>query len=263
MIADTIAFALGTLRPLRADDAPDIARACTDEQIARWTQIPQPYTLAHAEAFIADRAGEDQVWAIDVDGLAGVIGLRNTRPAMPGPVTEVGYWVAPWARRRGVATAALVAVREAAAATGFQRIEWAALSGNEASVRVARRAGFIVEGHLRQGLVQRGRLVDAVVGGWTAQADLPELVAGAWQLQPVEPGQVPDALRPEAGNALGVWAVREAVGGRTHGHVLLERSPRGVHVVGVGADGSAVAAAVRYAREAGWAPTDLPAPTWW
>jgi RimJ/RimL family protein N-acetyltransferase len=263
VIADTIVFAHGVLRPLRDDDARDIARACTDEQIARWTQIPQPYTLAHAEQFIADRAGEDHVWAIDVRGLAGVIGLRNTRRAMPGPVTEVGYWVAPWARRRGVATGALIAVREAAEAAGFQRIGWAALSGNDASVRVAQRAGFVVEGNLRQGLIQRGRLVDAVVGGWTARVDLPELVAGTWQLQPVDPEQVGAALRPAAGNALGVWAVRAAVGGQTHGYVLLARSPRGVHVVGVQAHDSAVAAATRYARDAGWEPTDLPPPHWW
>ncbi|MCB0922394.1 MAG: GNAT family N-acetyltransferase, partial [Actinobacteria bacterium] len=171
MIRDTIDFALGILRPLRPDDAEDLVRACNDPSIARWTQVPVPYALSDAREFIGSHAGEDHAWVIDVDGLAGVIGVRGTMATLPGPVTEVGYWVAAWARGRGVATAALVAVRDELAQAGYQRIDWAAVAGNEASVQVARKAGFAIEGQRRQGLVHRGRLVDCVVGGWTASRD--------------------------------------------------------------------------------------------
>ncbi|MBK9433654.1 MAG: GNAT family N-acetyltransferase [Micrococcales bacterium] len=196
MISEHLELPMGRLRPLHPDDAPAIVRACSDREIARWTQVPQPYSLAHAEDFIGSHGGEDHVWAMDVDGLAGVIGVRDTLATMPGPSTEVGYWVAPWARGAGLATAALVAVRDELARVGYQRIDWEALAGNEASVRVALKAGFMIEGHKRRGMSQRGRLVDAVVGGWTADLHVPELVAGAWQVQPLAPIDVPGGAAP-------------------------------------------------------------------
>ncbi len=263
MIPDTLTFAAGILRPLRPDDAEPIARACADPDIARWTQLPQPYAIDDARDFIRSRAGEDHVWAIDVGGLAGVIGVRGTLATLPGPVTQIGYWVAPWARGRGVATGALIAVREALAQAGYQRIDWEALAGNEASVRVAQKAGFAIEGYRRQGLVQRGRLVDCVVGGWTASADVPELVAGQWQVQPVTPADVPAALRPMASSAVGLWVARTAVGGEDSGYVVAVRSAAGVHVLGLEAPEAAVAAARRYLDACGYGLTDDPLPPGW
>jgi RimJ/RimL family protein N-acetyltransferase len=263
VIPETLAFAAGTLRPLRAEDAEPIARACADPDIARWTQVPQPYRIEHAREFIRSRAGEDHVWAIDVDGLVGVIGVRGTLPALPGPVTGIGYWVAPWASGRGVATGALIAVRDALAAAGYQRIDWEALAGNEASVRVARKAGFTVEGYRRRGLVQRGRLVDCVVGGWTADSEVPELVAGQWQVQPVTVPEVPAAMRPLASNAVGLWVARTAVGGEDRGYVLAVRSTAGMHVLGLAAPEAAVAAARRYLGACGHPLTDEPLPPGW
>lgn len=263
MIRDTLDCADCQLRPLHPSDADAIARACTDPLIAHWTQVPHPYRLSDAQEFIRTRAGEDHVWVIDAGGLAGVIGVRNTREAMPGPLTEVGYWVAPWARGRGLATAALIAVRDELAQAGYQRIGWEALAGNEASVRVAQKAGFRIEGHRRQSLVQRGRLVDAVVGGWTAEQDVPELVAGQWQLQPVATSEVPPDLRPAVSSAIAAWVARTAVGGYDRGYVVATRSSAGVHVLGEDAPGEAVAAARRYLQAQGQAVTGEPLPPEW
>ncbi len=263
MIRATLPFALGTLRPLRDEDAEPIARACADLSIGRWTQIPQPYRPEDAEQFVRSKAGEDHVWAIDADGFAGVIGVRNTMATMPGPSTEVGYWVASWARGRGVATGALIAVRDELARNGYQRIHWEALAGNEASVRVARRAGFVIEGYRRQGMVQRGRLVDAVVGGWTADHQVPELVAGVWQVQPVSTAEVPGPLRPLASTAVAAWVARTAVEGIDSGYILAVRSVAGVHVLSVDAPDAAVDASRRYLVAQGWALTDQPLPPGW
>lgn len=263
MIRATIEYGLGTLRPLTRADAQPITRACADAEIARWTQIPQPYRLEDAEQFVASKAGEDHVWAIDSGGFCGVISLRATMATMPGPITEVGYWVAPWARGQGLGTAALIAVRDEAARVGYQRINWEALAGNEASIRVARKAGFVIEGYRRQGLVQRGRLVDCVVGGWTAGPEVPELVAGVWQVQPVCAAEVPAGLRPLASTAVAVWVARTAIGGDDSGYVLAVRSVAGVHVVNRGADDAAVAAVGRYLSAQGWALTDEPLPPGW
>ncbi|MEZ5119790.1 MAG: GNAT family N-acetyltransferase [Candidatus Nanopelagicales bacterium] len=264
MISQHLELPMGRLRPLHPDDAPAMVRACSDREIARWTQVPQPYSLAHAEDFIGSHGGEDHVWAMDVEGLAGVIGVRDTLATMPGPSTEVGYWVAPWARGAGLATAALVAVRDELARVGYQRIDWEALAGNEASLRVALNAGFAIEGHRRRGMSQRGRLVDAVVGGWTADLQVPELVAGAWQVQPLAPIDVPAALRPAASNALAVWVARTAVGGHDSGLVMATRSVQGVHVHSPGgAPGAAMEAVRRYLLAQGFGLTDEPLPAGW
>ena len=78
---------------------------------------------------------------------------------------EIGYWVAPEARGRGVAPTAVRAVcRWAFSTKGLELIEWRAEVGNEASRRVAEKAGFRMEGELRKRLVHRGVRVDAWVG---------------------------------------------------------------------------------------------------
>ena len=79
---------------------------------------------------------------------------------------EVGCWTAASARGRGVTTEAVRAV----CAWGFeelglQRITWLAHVGNAASRRVAEKAGFALEGTLRQYLPHRGARRDAWVAG--------------------------------------------------------------------------------------------------
>ena len=76
----------------------------------------------------------------------------------------VGYWLAPAARGRGLATRAVRLV----AAWAFtdptlERLELMTLVGNDASGRVALRAGFRREGILRRYLDFRGALLDAVM----------------------------------------------------------------------------------------------------
>ena len=78
---------------------------------------------------------------------------------------EVGYWVDPMARGRGVATDAVRAVcRWAFTVLGAELIEWHCEAGNLASRRVAEKAGFLIEGQLRKRLLRRGMRVDAWVG---------------------------------------------------------------------------------------------------
>ena len=73
--------------------------------------------------------------------------------------------MAPWARGLGYASAA---VRTVCAwgfdALGLERIVWKAYLGNDASKRVAEKAGFTVEGVGRAVCVQRGQRLDAWVG---------------------------------------------------------------------------------------------------
>src|SRR5665811_1884200 len=158
-----------TLRPLTESDVDDVTEACQDADTLRWLPIPRPYTRANAEWFIGTFApalresGEGIVFAIQSAGrLVGVIDLKHVNWVYR--VAEVGYWVAPWARGRGVASRATVALSEwAICGHGFERVELFAATGNIASQRAAEKAGFVREGVARNaGYVHDGR-VDLVL----------------------------------------------------------------------------------------------------
>src|SRR5437868_1998798 len=104
------------LRPPTADDAADIARASNDPQTARFIPaVAAPYTLSDADDYLAMTAerwaggGAEFVVTGTDGGYLGQVGLRP--PDARGHV-EIGYVVAPWARGKGVATAAARAVTE-------------------------------------------------------------------------------------------------------------------------------------------------------
>jgi RimJ/RimL family protein N-acetyltransferase len=135
------------LRPVTKADAPAIARACAEAEIAHWLpHLPQPYGVEDARSFVAQaiewRAlGREFSFAIvdDGDSLLGMVGLHLTVE----PPT-VGYWVAADARGRGIATAATRAITAWAFAT-FEPdcIALHAEPANLASCRVAEKAGFV------------------------------------------------------------------------------------------------------------------------
>ena len=165
-LADTVV----RLRRWRADDAVAVHEACQDPEIGRWIpEIPNPYTLNDAEAFVggigrdAWDAGKQSAFAIvdpATDRLLGAIGLH----AHEARRWEIGYWVAPWARRKGVAVHAVRllsrwAIREYA----LLRLSLHVLDGNEASERTAVAAGFRREGVLRNGIDGRHGATDLVM----------------------------------------------------------------------------------------------------
>ncbi|MBC7557910.1 MAG: GNAT family N-acetyltransferase, partial [Dermatophilaceae bacterium] len=144
-----------TLRPLAEADAEDVADACQDAETMRWLPLPRPYTRADAQWFIGTfgpgqrESGAGVVFAIDCAGrMAGVIDLKGVNWA--ARVADVGYWVAPWARGRGVASRATRVIAEWAIRDhGFERVQLFAAEGNVASQRVAQKAGLVREGVAR------------------------------------------------------------------------------------------------------------------
>ncbi|HST18244.1 MAG TPA: GNAT family protein [Gaiellaceae bacterium] len=82
---------------------------------------------------------------------------------------EVGYWIAPHARRRGLLAAALGLVLDwAFDEMGIERMEMTALPGNEAVVGIAGRFGFVYEGTMRARNLERGVRVDLLMWGLLA-----------------------------------------------------------------------------------------------
>ncbi|MEH1130903.1 GNAT family N-acetyltransferase, partial [Micromonospora sp. CPCC 206061] len=119
--------------------------------------IAQPYTLDDATAWCTKvsralrESGDGIHFAITDatnDHLLGTIGLKKTD--WSARISEIGYWIAPWARGRGVAAEATRSVgRWLLADQGFERMELKAAVDNIASQKVAMRAGLHREGILR------------------------------------------------------------------------------------------------------------------
>ena len=94
--------------------------------------------------------------------MAGGIDLKHTDWA--SRTTEIGYWLGPWARGRGVMREAVTQLASwALQEQRFDRVELRVATGNIPSRRVAEASGFVREGVLRNaGYVHAGR-VDLIV----------------------------------------------------------------------------------------------------
>ena len=145
------------LRAFTEADVDGVLDAASAPSTQKWLPMPEPgrpYTREEAEKWCTVTApglrasGDGQQWAAcdsATGRFAGSIGLLRT--LWKAGTTEVGYWFAPWARGRGLATEAVVAVtRWAIIDQGFERVELKAATGNLASRRVAEKAGFAFEG---------------------------------------------------------------------------------------------------------------------
>jgi len=154
------------LRPWLNADVESLHLASQNEDIQRWTTVPSPYTLSHAQDFVASRPmalAQRQVapFAIahgESDSLLGSCSLM--RPDFANRVVEVGYWVAPWARGVGVAVKALTVLCDWAGEIGFERVEAVVLAGNDASAVVAERAGLGFEALLKSRVLLDGKRHD-------------------------------------------------------------------------------------------------------
>jgi RimJ/RimL family protein N-acetyltransferase len=134
-----------------------VVAACRDPLVQRFTRLPAGYSEEDGRAFIGGAPGrrarresiELAVAAAADDRLLGAVGLIIDRH--DAARAEVGYWVAPWARGRGVAGRALALVsRWALGPLGLVRLDLQASVANAASMRVAERCGFRREGTLRK-----------------------------------------------------------------------------------------------------------------
>jgi RimJ/RimL family protein N-acetyltransferase len=137
------------LRPFTLEDVPALSAACQDPEISRWTAMPSPDFADDALAWIDSHT---KLWE---GGLAApfAITLGHHGP-LAGNVSLVrvdwdqrlgfaGYWVASFARNRGVASHGLVLLCGwAFDSLDLARIVLHTMVGNVASERVATKAGF-------------------------------------------------------------------------------------------------------------------------
>ena len=198
------------LRAYRPDDAEAVAAGYDDPLSHRFLpELPSPFTIAHAERFLSEGitsivAEGGVVYAIadpETDDLLGGIGFDKVVPSRGQ--AEIGYWVGPWARGHGVATAAVRALSGHALHAGLERLELLTHWDNPLSMRVALASGYRREGVRRAALPNGdGGRDDLVVFARLATddgdpveralPDLPggELTDGVVRLRPLGPADV-------------------------------------------------------------------------
>jgi len=158
------------LRPWAAHDIAPATAATRDPSIPRYTRVPEHQTEEGLREFIALRAvareaGEALTFVVADAGSDAFLGtvalLRFDWEQRRG---EIGYWLASWARGRGVMTRAVALLsRWALADLGLARLALHTYVENAVSQAVAVRCGFRREGVLRSYEERKGRRYDVVV----------------------------------------------------------------------------------------------------
>ena len=129
--------------PLLAD-AEWITQACQDSEIQRWTLVPRPYNREHAIGFVNNTINEAHLWVIEDQATTEPVGVISIHTIdLDTGDADIGYWIAPWGRRRGAAAYALNLVEQFALTLPTIKFLSAHIAEtNEASRATASRAGF-------------------------------------------------------------------------------------------------------------------------
>lgn len=158
------------LRPWRLEDLDDVHAGMQDPEVPRWTSIPPDNPPHEVRRYFdgqprAEADGAELVFAMADpadDRFLGSISLL--RVDLAASRAEVGYWLAPWGRGRGVLTASLELLsRWALTDGGFKRLELRIDPRNAPSLAAGERAGFVREGVLRSMQEHLGERIDLVV----------------------------------------------------------------------------------------------------
>jgi RimJ/RimL family protein N-acetyltransferase len=158
--ADDVVLRLPTL-----DDVDTILPAFTDPELRDAGNLPAFDREALAASLrevpsLAERGRLLPLMAADAETGDVVGGGMLHHLDAERRIVEIGYWVLPHARRRGVATRIARMLSEHAFSLGIERVAAYVNVGNTASEGVLERAGFTREGVVRSMPKPDGRRVD-------------------------------------------------------------------------------------------------------
>lgn len=155
------------LRPLKKEDAAEMARLAHDRVIYRNTLLlPHPYNIKHAKDWIRInlknykiKQPSNYVFAIEIDGkFSGAIGIHKI---VYGHKAELGYWLGREYWGRGIMSEAAKKVSQFAFQKfKLKRLYATAFPWNKASMRIMEKAGMKFEGILRADAKKNGKFLD-------------------------------------------------------------------------------------------------------
>lgn len=153
------------VRSWRTDDLASLVKHADNRNV--WINLrdrfPHPYTKREGREFLRAMQAQrpETAFAIAVNGEAvggiGFVMLADVERVS----AEIGYWLGEPFWGRGIASEALIAVTRYAIDThGLTRVFAVPFAWNQASCRVLEKAGYVLEGRLRQSAIKDGRITD-------------------------------------------------------------------------------------------------------
>lgn len=142
------------LRPWRLDDAGAVMEAFADPDIQRW-HVRRVDSVDEAAEWITARqrgwAAETELsWAVTEQESGALLGRMTLGGVkLHDGSAGLAYWMVPAARGRGLCTQAAQVLCRWAFNAGFHRLGLEHSPANQASCRVAVKAGFLAEGTRR------------------------------------------------------------------------------------------------------------------
>jgi RimJ/RimL family protein N-acetyltransferase len=128
--------------------------------------FPHPYTIDDAHEFLQKKITEEEatIFCIEIDGAAvGGIGVHPGQDVHRHTAT-VGYWLGEEFWGRGIMTEVLTAVTDFCFDNfPLRRISAEVFANNPASARVLEKAGFVLEGRLKNHVIKDGQLLDSLL----------------------------------------------------------------------------------------------------
>ncbi len=142
-------------------------RSRTTPRSASWSAPRRIPTVDEVALQAADENGPEGIPALaiaDADTREFLGGIGLYRVNLRHGHAEVGFWLTPAARGRGIATRAVRLITDwAFDDAGFDRVELTTTPDNDATRALALKLGFKEEGTMRQRNFERGRRVDVVM----------------------------------------------------------------------------------------------------
>lgn len=150
------------------DDASALAKHANNRRV--WLGLrdlfPHPYTIEHANEFLQLVTTKEPPteFCMDIDGAAvGGIGIRIGED-VHCYTAELGYWLSEDFWGHGIASEAVPAVTEYCFENfPLRRIYAEPYATNPASARVLEKAGFALEGRLKNNVFKDGQVLDSLL----------------------------------------------------------------------------------------------------
>lgn len=166
------------LEPWAPEHRDMLVREANDERVPVYMShlFPHPYTPTDAELWIARSADMDPPlqFAILVDReVAGGVGVLLKEDIQAG-TAELGWWIGTrWWGRGITAVAVRGLIRYCFEDLDLHRVEAGVMVPNQASARVAEKAGLRLEGVAKEAYLKRGERLDRLLFG-LARSELAE-----------------------------------------------------------------------------------------
>ncbi len=169
-IQPTLADKKIVLRPIQNSDAKSIHQAAKDKEVAEYTDLPHPFSLKDVKKYILEikksfKKKEKCQFGIclkEKKEIIGLVGFSNID--FEGKKAEIEYWLAKKYWQQKLTSKAIKLMLD----FGFKklklnRIYAKVVSDNIGSWKLLKKSGFIYEGRLRDGQLEKGKFVDLLV----------------------------------------------------------------------------------------------------